>query len=433
MPVVRPDFPDHGSPFSREQERKRKEAAILSAAARRFDREGVHSTRLEDIASDLGLTKTSIAYYFASKEDLVAAAFRASSDFLADAVAAALADEGDAASRLLALFQAYLRQLDAIAIGDRPYVAAIHGLEGLSAELRDDITERVTRSTSQIHALVDAWSTDSHAALGRVEPATSLVFGLLNWLGSLCTQTRTIDREAAGAAAIDLLQFGLSARQNWTSSPLRTSQTDVGVSAIFDRDARNLMKREAFLRAGTRFFNQCGFGGVALSEVAASLGVTRGAFYYHFPDKGQLLDECMDRSLAVVEAALTQAEQHGATGLDVVEHALRDIVYQQASGMTPLLRPALASALPEARQRRHEARLRNIARRFGDALEQAMSDGSGRSVDVAMVEQALTSVAFLAGGYAQTSDHATRWRMSEDPLTASVDYTYILVRGVGAP
>ncbi|WP_339334603.1 hypothetical protein [uncultured Maricaulis sp.] len=67
MAILTPKFPDHSSPFSREQERRHKETALLSAAAKRFDAEGVHATRPEDIAADLGLTKTSIGYYPASK------------------------------------------------------------------------------------------------------------------------------------------------------------------------------------------------------------------------------------------------------------------------------------------------------------------------------------------------------------------------------
>ena len=66
MNVLKPEFPDHGSPFSRRQERDRKIAAIRAAAARRFDTQGFRGTRLEDIAADLGLTKTSIAYYYTS-------------------------------------------------------------------------------------------------------------------------------------------------------------------------------------------------------------------------------------------------------------------------------------------------------------------------------------------------------------------------------
>ena len=71
MTVLRPEFPDHSSAFSRSQERDRKTAAIRSAASRRFNAHGVLGARLEDITADLGLTKTSISYYYASKEELV--------------------------------------------------------------------------------------------------------------------------------------------------------------------------------------------------------------------------------------------------------------------------------------------------------------------------------------------------------------------------
>jgi hypothetical protein len=117
----------------------------------------------------------------------------------------------------------------------------------------------------------------------------------------------------------------------------------------------------------------------------------------------------------------------------VIEHAIRDLIYQQASGVTPLLRPSLAAALPEARQRRHAARLRNIARRFGDALEHAVDAGEARPVDIQAAERILTHAVFLNGGYTIAAANSfTDWRISEDPLTATIDYVYILMRGLGA-
>ena len=63
--------PAQRSPFSRGLQRETKRAAVLSCAAKLFNTKGARSTTLADVASRLGLTKTSLYYYVANKEDLI--------------------------------------------------------------------------------------------------------------------------------------------------------------------------------------------------------------------------------------------------------------------------------------------------------------------------------------------------------------------------
>lgn len=54
-----------------EQNRAAKVIAILDASARLFAQSGYHSTRLADVASELGLHKASLYHYFDSKESIL--------------------------------------------------------------------------------------------------------------------------------------------------------------------------------------------------------------------------------------------------------------------------------------------------------------------------------------------------------------------------
>ena len=58
--------PTSQSPFSRGLQRETKRAAVLSCAAKLFNTKGARSTTLADVASRLGLTKTSLYYYVAT-------------------------------------------------------------------------------------------------------------------------------------------------------------------------------------------------------------------------------------------------------------------------------------------------------------------------------------------------------------------------------
>ncbi|WP_440958682.1 TetR/AcrR family transcriptional regulator [Oceanicaulis sp. LC35] len=432
MNVVRPEFPDHGSPFSRSQERERKITAICSAASRRFNAQGVLGARLEDIAADLGLTKTSISYYFASKEELAEDVFLRSVAFLDDAVKRTEAANDAPALKLLGLFQAYSEQLSEAIEDVRPFPARLQELDALSPEVQGRITTALDTVVSRVTAMVGDWLEQAGLTSRRAEPVTYCLFGLLDWL------TVRAGEEAAPAFADtaslirDILREGLT-----LGGPAMNEIAPQFVSAeelpqIFDRKARNRMKREAFLKTGIRFFNLYGFEGVSLAEVAASLGVTRGAFYYHIPDKESFLDQCLEHSLQNVETTLDAAAESG-DGLAFIRRAVFDLIYMQASGMAPIIRLELMSALPATRRNRHQARLRNITRRLGDNYEAAVSTGEARPHDASIVESLLSGVMFINSGYTLAASNTMNdWRMSKKPQSATNDFLYVLLYGLSA-
>lgn len=430
MTVLRPQFPDHGSPFSRRQERDRKIAAIRSAAAQRFNIQGVRGARLEDIASDLGLTKTSISYYYSSKEDLAEAVFLSSVEFLEEAVATASKSDATPDHRILRLFEAYTGQLAEALDERRPYPAQLQELDILSQESQSRIVTRLSRAIERVNAMVLDWREQRENAPERGEPVTFCLFAILDWLKLSANELSSADFKRSAGVLLAILRCGLAAGGSVTDQVAPRFSTPDELPLIFDREARNRMKREAFLKAGIRYFNLYGFEGVSLADVAGSLGVTRGAFYYHIPDKESFLDQCLNESLDAVEATLDVAAQ-SYEGLDFVQRVLFDLIYMQATGVTPIIRLGLMSALPEARQKRYQARLRNISRRLGDAYEAAIADNQARSQDTATVEAILTSVMFINGGFTLAAANSLNgWSMSQNPQSATNDYLHVLFYGL---
>ena len=432
MTVLRPDFPDHSSPFSRHQERDRKTAALCSAASRRFNAQGVQGARLEDIASDLGLTKTSISYYFASKEELAEAVFLSSVAFLEDAIGRAEAANDAPALKLLALFQAYSDQLSE-AIGDqRPFPARLQELDTLSEAVQARIISTLESAVGRVVLMVEDWLKDAGLTHRRAEPVTYSLFSLLDWL-TVQAGDQTAAQFADKADALrDILRQGLAQDGMALCDVAPHFASPSELPQIFDRKARNRMKREAFLKAGIRFFNLYGFDGVSLAEVAASLGVTRGAFYYHIPDKESFLDQCIEHSLERVETALDDAAET-ADGLAFLRRAVFDLIYMQASGMAPIIRLELMAALPAARRNRHQARLRNITRRLGDTYEAAISQNDVHAHDATIVESILSGMMFINSGYSLAASQSMNdWRMSQNPQSATNDFLHVLLYGLNA-
>lgn len=71
---------------ARARARQDKRDAVIAAAARAFRKRGVHATTLDDIAAFLNVTKPTIYYYVAGKEQLIFECFRIGIGRIADAM-----------------------------------------------------------------------------------------------------------------------------------------------------------------------------------------------------------------------------------------------------------------------------------------------------------------------------------------------------------
>ncbi len=69
--------------------------------------------------------------------------------------------------------------------------------------------------------------------------------------------------------------------------------------------------RDSILDAAERVFHRKGVGRTSLSEVASEAGVTRGAIYWHFANKGEVFDAMMCRAVTPLES-MEQADYAGA-------------------------------------------------------------------------------------------------------------------------
>lgn len=87
-------------------------------------------------------------------------------------------------------------------------------------------------------------------------------------------------------------------------------------NSVPNRHRIHQLKREALLREAVSAFNQKGFHATTLDDIAATLGVTKAALYYYFPNKHALLYECFSEALRVAFMALKSAREKGKTGLE---------------------------------------------------------------------------------------------------------------------
>ena len=73
-----------------------------------------------------------------------------------------------------------------------------------------------------------------------------------------------------------------------------------------------LATRESILNAAEQLFVKQGVSGTTLQHIATAAGVTRGAIYWHFLDKGAMFNAMMERVKMPLESAMLLFDQANA-------------------------------------------------------------------------------------------------------------------------
>lgn len=73
-------------------------------------------------------------------------------------------------------------------------------------------------------------------------------------------------------------------------------------------------KRLEVLREAAASFNSKGYHATSMNEIAASLGVTKAALYYYFPNKNSLLAASFEYAMDACFASLERARKQGSNG-----------------------------------------------------------------------------------------------------------------------
>lgn len=91
----------------------------------------------------------------------------------------------------------------------------------------------------------------------------------------------------------------------------------------FDKEQQRRMKRAKLLKVAAECFNQKGFSGTSLKDVARKLNITDAALYYYVKNKEELVNLCYVRALDLGQSALDRAIEEGGTALEQLELFIR--------------------------------------------------------------------------------------------------------------
>jgi AcrR family transcriptional regulator len=143
------------------------------------------------------------------------------------------------------------------------------------------------------------------------------------------------------------------------------------------------------LRAAAQCFNEKGYSGSSLKDVAKLLGLTDAALYYYVKNKEELVYLCYVRAGEVGRESMDRAVEEGSCGLDTVTRYIRYHLEAMTGGRGPV---AIMSEIPSL-QPGHRDEVLQISRdhstRFEAILEHGIADGSIAPCDVRMTGNAI--------------------------------------------
>jgi AcrR family transcriptional regulator len=412
------------SPFNRTQQHDAKRQTILAEAARLFNRRGSRSTTLQDIATSLNLSKTSLYYYVKTKQELVYQCYLASCEHHAARIASIdrTAISGQEKLRQL-IFDNFMEWRDIIE-GRAPHYALLLETASLGADQRALVEQRFTANVKGVRNIIANGIADQSVAPCDATSTALCIIGTLSWSPLWLLELEPAAIESAALAATDILLRGMHADAGTYRFESLVNATDrIPEHSGFDQEDQNRRKREAFLKTGSWFFNRKGYKGTSLDEIALQLEVTKGAFYYHIKDKEDLLQQCFERSLELTDAIQNQALKLGKCGIKRLEISCRSIFYLQNSSAGPLIRYNNLLALPAAKRAVIMQRTRRSSGQFGTFIEDGIDDGSIRLIDATVAQHMLA-------GANMAAMEVPRWKSMGTLEDESIDYFHVFFNGL---
>lgn len=154
--------------------------------------------------------------------------------------------------------------------------------------------------------------------------------------------------------------------------------------------------RSHILEAATQLFSKTGYDATGVAEICQAAGVSKGAFYHHFPTKQAVFMELLNTYLNGIE-----------TGFNMMRQQTRDVpqvILQMASLVGALFQTAdihLPIFLEFWTQANHDPHIweaaiapyRRYQAYFADMIQEGIDEGSLQDVDAQQAARVLVSLA----------------------------------------
>ena len=361
---------------------RRKREAILDASIPILNQKGVKGLTLADAAAAVGLSTTSVTYYFKRKDDLAAACMARGVAWLLEAADSAVAAPTPK-ERLHRLLEVYLERVRLAALGQASPLPTLADVRALNEPRRAEVFEAYVKLFRKVRTLFDAPDM-AWLSRGRRTARTHMLLEQLFWSAAWLPKYDVDDYPRIRERMFDILVGGLAVEgATWTPAPAPLAE----LAACEPQE----ISRDTFLLAATRLINSRGYRGASVDKISASLNVTKGSFYHHIDAKDDLVVACFDRTFEVMRRVQRLAMALPGDQWRRLSSAAAALAEYQLSDYGPLLRVSALSALPEPIRGEQVAHSDRVSDRFASMISDGIAEGSIRPVDPAIAAQMLNA------------------------------------------
>lgn len=194
---------------SRHQDRSLKREAVVRAAARAFNARGYHNTSLDDVAAALGVTKPTVYYYVANKEQLLFECFCAGLEPIRTAVREALAADGPARERLMRVVSDYAAAI----ASDYGWCMVRAADQDLGAETAQHVRTLKSEIDQGIRQLIRDGIADGSIQQCDPKVASFAIAGALNWIAHWYRDGQPMSAAQVAEAFVGLFDGAMAPRR----------------------------------------------------------------------------------------------------------------------------------------------------------------------------------------------------------------------------
>jgi AcrR family transcriptional regulator len=379
-----------------------KRETILDGAARLFNQRGIKAGTLAEVAASVGLATNSLTYYYRKKEDLVCACLMRSIEAV-NAIVTRAALHADLQDRLTAVVDGYVGLMADIAKQRHPELIFFGDMRALPLPLAEPVFAAYVDMYRGLRNLLRCGQVDADADPAQRRRALNArahqLLAQVLWSRVWLTRYESTDYPRAARCMVDILLRGLAAPgQRWpdhlpaiTTLPQNAGRG--GASSSESPEAQT--QREAYLRTATRLINDHGVGGASVERIAATLELTKGSFYHHHETKHDLVDDCFERSFALIRGtqwAALELPAKDCNGWQRLLAATAPLVNLQVTPQGPLLRLSAWTELPGNLRWQKFTAMSRLVERYAGMLADGITDGTLRRVDPGVAAHMLSGM-----------------------------------------
>jgi AcrR family transcriptional regulator len=360
---------------------------ILGIAARMMNELGPGGLRLGLIAEELGCSRNALYYYVRDRHDLVGLCYRHTCTLVADTIAATPSKAPD--ERIESIVGALLGRY-----AEQPF-AVISDAAMLAEADRSEIEQQVAANTTALARIIEEGIANGIFRPRDANLCAQMILGMVNW-AILWNRWIITDGEVLPAvyrsAAITIADIALNGITvpggadfrcpEGLPSKIRTLLASAGVSGRSGA-------APGLLETASRLFNRYGPESVSLDEIAAQIGLTKGAIYHHFADKRALLVAAHERAFDLQHGFVDLADAEPVSDRERMLCVFYANCLAHATEAPPVaLHPGLNALPPSILERASQS-----AKRMRRMHARALREPQMRPADASIVE--LTAGAFF--------------------------------------